>query len=58
MDDTSLKLDTLRSAHDALQAVISALDGAGESLLAAQLSTTLDSIDLRLRRNGATPARA
>ena len=57
MDDTSLKLDTLRSAYAALEAVISALDGAGESLIAAQLSTTLDAVGARLRRNGDDPAR-
>lgn len=56
MEDTILKFDTLKSARVALEALISALDGAGESLIAARLSTTLDAIDARLRRAAEQPA--
>jgi hypothetical protein len=56
VEDTILKFDTLKSARVALEALISALDGAGESLIAARLSTTLDAIDARLRRAAEQPA--
>lgn len=49
MEDTKLKLSTLLSARNSLRTTIVDLDLAGERLLAAQMSTMLDSIESRLR---------
>lgn len=55
MANAELTLESLRLLREALHSTLEALDDIGESLLAAQLSTTIDAIDARLRGLAPSP---